>query len=66
MRPPPDSKCVLECVKSGSKCALLVGANVYVLSDQQTPQQFAGKKVTVTGTLYETTKILKADSIVAR
>jgi hypothetical protein len=25
--------------------------------------QFAGKKVTVTGTLYEKTKILKVDSI---
>ena len=28
----PDSKCVLECVKHGSKYALLVGTNVYVLS----------------------------------
>jgi hypothetical protein len=36
-----------------------------VLSDQKTPEQFAGKKVTVTGTLYEKTKILQVDSIAA-
>lgn len=41
------------------------GKNVYVLSHQKTPEQFAGKKVTVTGTLYEKTKILKVDSIKA-
>jgi len=27
------------------------GKNVYELSDQKTPEQFAAKKVTVTGTL---------------
>ena len=59
----PDSKCVLECVKHGSKYALLVGNNVYVLSDQQTPEKFAAQKVKVTGVLYEKTKILKVDKI---
>ena len=59
----PDSKCVLECVKSGSKYALLVGNNVYVLSDQQTPAKFAALKVKVTGTLNATTKVLKVDKI---
>ena len=59
------AKCVVECAKGGNnaKYALFDGKNVYVLSDQKTPEQFAGKKVTVTGTLYEKTKILKADSI---
>jgi hypothetical protein len=47
----PDSKCVAECVKSGSKYALLEGSNVYELSDQKTPEKFAGQKVKVTGTL---------------
>ncbi len=63
----PDEKCVRECVKhdKNNKYALLSGPNVYVLSDQKTPEQFAGKKVTVTGTLYEKTKILKVDSIAA-
>ncbi len=65
MKVTPDSKCVLDCVKHDKavKYALLVGTNVYVFSDQKTPEQFAGKKVTVTGTLFEKTKILKVDSI---
>ena len=64
MKVSPDSKCVVECVKDGkNKYALLDGKNVYVLSDQKTPEQFASKKVTVTGTLYEKTKILKVESI---
>jgi hypothetical protein len=65
MKVSPDAKCVVECVRGdkNTKYALFDGKNVYVLSDQQTPQKFAGKTVTVTGTLYEKTKILKADSI---
>ena len=65
MKVTPDTKCVLECVKGGSKYALFDGKNVWVLSDQKTPEQFAGKKVTITGVLYEKTKILKVDSISA-
>jgi hypothetical protein len=45
------------------KYALLVGKDMYVLSDQQTPEKFAAKKVTVTGTLHEKTQILKVDKI---
>ena len=45
----PDSKCVTECIKMGSKYALLSGSTVYSLSDQKTPEKFAGKKVSVTG-----------------
>jgi hypothetical protein len=65
MKVSPDAKCVVECVKhdKNNKYALFDGKNVYALSDQKTPEQFAGKKVTVTGTLYEKTKILKVDSI---
>jgi len=62
----PDAKCVRECVKmdpSKTKYALLVGKDIYVLSDQQSPEQFAGKKVRITGTLYEKTQILQVDSI---
>ena len=65
MKVTPDSKCVVECVRSGSKYALFDGKNVYVLSDQKTPEQFAGQKVRVTGTLFEKTKILQVDSITA-
>jgi len=65
MKVSPDSKCVMECVKHGSKYALFDGQTAYVLSDQKTPEQFAGKRVRVAGTLYEKTKILKVDSIAA-
>ena len=67
MKVSPDSKCVVECARGdkNTKYALLDGKNVYVLSDQKTPEQFAGKKVTVTGTLYEKTRILKVDSIIS-
>jgi hypothetical protein len=61
----PDSKCVLDCVKQGSKFALYDGKEVYILSDQQTPAKFAAQKVTVTGTLNGQTKIIKVDSITA-
>ena len=65
MKVTPDSKCVVECVKSGSKYALYDGKTAYVLSDQKTPEQFAGQKVKVTGTLFEKTKILQVESITA-
>ncbi len=63
----PDDKCVRECVKMDSKTkyALLVGKDVYVLSDQQTPEKFAAQKVTVTGTLFGKTRIIKVDKIEA-
>jgi hypothetical protein len=47
-----DKDCTLECVKSGAKYILIgAGGKIYQLSDQKTPQQFAGAKVKVTGTL---------------
>ncbi len=61
----PASKCVKECVKSGSKYALLVGKEVYTLSDQQAPEKYAGEKVKVTGTLDAKTKTLSVDKIEA-
>jgi len=62
----PDSKCVRECVKMDPKkwkYALLVGKDVYVLSDQQTPEKYAAEKVKVTGTLDEKTKTIHVDKI---
>ena len=61
----PDDKCVRECVKHGAKYALYDGKAVYRLSDQQTPEQFAAKKVKVTGVLHEKTQIIKVDKIEA-
>ena len=61
----PDTKCVTECIKMGSKYALLDGAKVYELSDQKAPEKFAGQKVKVTGTLDAAGKTLTVTSIVA-
>jgi hypothetical protein len=60
-----ERKCVLDCVGDGKtyKFALLVGKEAYTLSDQQTPAQFAGRKVKVTGVLYTKTNILKVERI---
>lgn len=53
MMPGDDKKCTLECVKNGSTFVLADRANdkLYNLSDQDKPRDFAGQKVTVTGTL---------------
>jgi hypothetical protein len=59
----PDSKCVTECVKSGSKYALIVGDDVYELSDQKAPEKFAAQKVNVKGTLNG--KTIQVQSIAA-
>jgi len=61
----PDEKCVRECVKAGSKYALLVGGKVYTLSDQQTPEKFAAQKVKVTGTLDPKSETIAVDKIEA-
>ena len=61
----PDSKCVRECVRSGSKYALWDGKKLYTLSDQQTPEKFAAERVRITGTLFEKTGIIKVDKIEA-
>ena len=39
--------------------------NVYVLSDQKTPDRFAGQKVKVVGTLDQKTKTIHVESIAA-
>jgi hypothetical protein len=40
------------CIKEGSKYILIdPSGKIYQLSDQKTPEQFAGGKVKVTGTL---------------
>ena len=65
MKVAPDARCVRDCVGDGQtyKYALADGKSLYVLSDQETPAKFAGKRVKVTGTLYTKTHILKADRI---
>jgi hypothetical protein len=63
-----DPKCVVECVKGMNGKYVLYDATAkkaYILSDQKTPEKFAAKKVTVTGTLDDAGKNLKVDKIEA-
>jgi hypothetical protein len=63
---PTDAECTLACISAhGATYVLYDGKDVYALSDQQTPEKFAGKKVTVTGTLDAKTKTVQVDSMVA-
>ena len=68
MKMGPDAKCVTECVKGMNGKYVLYDASKktsYILSDQKTPEKFAAKKVTVTGTLDDASKTIKVDSITA-
>jgi hypothetical protein len=61
-----DPKCVTECIKGmGGKYVLYDGKNAYTLSDQKTPEKFAAKKVTVTGTLDAKTQTITVEKIAA-
>ncbi len=63
---PTDAECTVACVNThGATYVLYDGKNAYTLSDQKTPEKFAGKKVSVTGTLDAKTKIIQVDSIAA-
>ena len=60
---PTDAECTIACVLAhGALYVLYDGKEVYSLSDQKTPERFAGKKVTVTGTLDAKTKAIHMDS----
>jgi len=59
-----DAECTIACINAhGSVYVLYDGNAAYALSDQQTPEKFAGKKVTVTGTLDARTKTIQVQSI---
>ncbi|MBV9506070.1 MAG: hypothetical protein JO323_13800 [Acidobacteriia bacterium] len=63
---PTDAECTVACVKYHDAMYLLFdGKKSYALSDQSTPEKFAGKKVTVTGTLDSKTMTIRVDSIAA-
>jgi len=63
---PTDAACVLACISAhGGAYVLYDGKDVYELSDQRTPEQFAGQKVRVIGTLDSRTKTIQVDSISA-
>ena len=62
-----DRECTLACVDAhGATYVLYDGKITYALSDQKAPEKFAGKKVTVTGTLDAKTKTITVESITPR
>ena len=61
---PTDPECVTACIGDhGATYVLFDGKNVYALSDQKTPEKFAARKVTITGTLDAKSKTIQVDSI---
>jgi hypothetical protein len=61
---PTDAECTIACVEAhGATYVLYDGKEVYTLSDQRTPEKFAGQRVTVIGTLDAKTKTIQVDSI---
>lgn len=61
---PTDAECTKACVDiHGASYVLYDGKQTYKLSDQKTPEKFAGKKVAVTGTLDAKSKTIHVDSM---
>ena len=61
---PTDAECTRLCVMVHDAAYVLYdGKEVYRLSDQQTPEEFAGEKVRVTGTLDTKTRTIQVKSI---
>jgi Protein of unknown function (DUF5818) len=60
-------ECTLECVKMGAKFVLYnpETKTTYQLDDQKKPEQFAGEKVTVAGTLDPSTNTIHVENITA-
>jgi hypothetical protein len=63
---PTDAECVRACISAHSASYVLYDGNdIYTLSDQRTPERFAGQKVTVVGALDAKTKTIQVESITA-
>src|SRR5271169_5401093 len=63
---PTDAECTVACIEEhGATYVLWDGKQAYALGVQEAPEKFAGKKVTVTGTLDAKTKTIRVGSIVA-
>jgi hypothetical protein len=62
---PTDAECTLACVSAhGAVYVLWTGKETWQLSDQKTPEKFAGKKVRVTGTPDPKKHMIQVDSMV--
>ena|SRR5260221_381160 len=63
---PTDAECTTACVAiHGASYVLYDGKRAYILSDQRSPEKFAGKKVTVLGSLDAKSGKIQVDSITA-
>ena len=63
---PTDAECTKACIdEHGATYVLVDRKDVYALSDQRTPEKFAGNKVTVRGTLDAKTRTIHVESIAA-
>ncbi|HTA44441.1 MAG TPA: hypothetical protein VK789_18455 [Bryobacteraceae bacterium] len=63
---PTDAACTMACVmEHGAEFVLYDGKEAWTLSDQKTPEKFAGMKVTVTGAPDAKTHKIQVDSISA-
>jgi Protein of unknown function (DUF5818) len=63
---PTDAECTKACVEAhGALYVLYDGKRSWTLSDQTTPEKFAGKKVVVTGTPDVKTSTIHVDMIAA-
>jgi Protein of unknown function (DUF5818) len=63
---PTDAECTMACVSIHDAMYVLYdGKQAYTLSDQRAPEKFAGKRVTVMGTLDAKTKTIQVESITA-
>ena len=61
---PTDAECAIACIDAhGASYVLYDGKNAYTLTDQRTPEKFAGQKVRIIGTLDIKTKTIQVDSI---
>jgi hypothetical protein len=63
---PTDAECTTLCVMLHNAAYVLDdGKNVYVLSDQRTPEKFAAQKVRITGMLDASSNTIEVRSIEA-
>jgi hypothetical protein len=61
---PTAGECTVACVSEHDATYVLYdGKEVYTLSDQRTPEKFAGRRVTVRGTLDAKTRTIQVDSM---
>jgi hypothetical protein len=63
MKDKTEAECVRICARGAFGYALASGENVMKLSDQKTPEKYAGQKVRVIGTYDAKSKTLRVVSI---